>query len=68
MKTFVAVLSGIVLLLVAAAHAYLAYAGATITIDHIPHVAHAVVVATLYRYICAGVAGVLGILLLVLRK
>lgn len=67
-RTFVAVLSGLVLLLVAVGHAYLAYTGATITIDHVPHMAHAIVVPMLARWICAGVMAVLGILLLALRK
>jgi len=64
---FVAILAGIVLLLVAIAHAYLAYVGATITVAHIPHMADVVVPMTA-RWICAGVAALLGILLLVLRK
>lgn len=61
MKGFVIVVSALLLLLVAAAHAYRAYAGIPIEIAH-----HTV--PMMASWVCAGVTGVLGLLLLILRK
>jgi len=60
-KSFIIVLAALVLLLVAAAHGYLIYAGLGITVGKC-------VVPMLARWICVGVAGVLGIALLFSRK
>lgn len=61
MKSFIIVLSALVLLLVAAGHAYLAYTGVAITVGKFA-------VPMLWRWICVGVAGVLGLGLLFSRK
>ncbi|HUO98873.1 MAG TPA: hypothetical protein VMU01_09400 [Rhizomicrobium sp.] len=61
MKSLIIVLSALVLLLVAAAHAYLAYAGLAITVGKFA-------VPMLARWICVGVTGVLGLGLLFSRK
>ena len=60
-KSFIIVLSALIFLLIAAAHAYRAYAGIDVVVatHHIPIIA---------SWICAGVTGLLGILLLFSRK
>lgn len=57
MKTLVVVVSALLLLLIAAAHAYRAYAGISIAVagHELPIVA---------SWVCTGVTGLLGILLL----
>jgi hypothetical protein len=60
-KSFVVVLSALVLLLIAVAHAYRAYAGLDVVVA-----GHAIPI--LASWICAGVTALLGILLLVVRK
>ena len=60
-KSFIVVLSALIFLLIAVAHAYRAYA-------HIDIVVAGHAIPILASWICAGVTAVLGILLLVLRK
>jgi hypothetical protein len=60
-KSFVVVLSALVLLLIAAAHGYRAYAHIDVEVAK-----HAIPI--LASWICAGVTGLLGLLLLVVRK
>jgi hypothetical protein len=60
-KSLVVVLSAIVLIAVAAVHAYRAYAGMPLMIAH-----HDVPI--LASWICAGVTGVLGLLLLAVAR
>jgi hypothetical protein len=60
-KSFIVVLSALLFLVIAAAHAYRAYAGLDVVVA-----GHAIPI--LASWICAGVTAVLGILLLVLRK
>ena len=67
MKSFVVVLSALLLLLVAVAHAYRAYAGIPITVGPMAHHA-AYMLPIMASWICAGVTGLLGLLLLVVRK
>ena len=61
MKSFIVVVSALLLLVVAACHAYRAYAGLPLVIGthEIPIMA---------SWICAGVTGVLGLLLLVFAR
>jgi hypothetical protein len=61
MKAFIVVLSALLFLVMAALHAYRAYAGIPVEIGH-----HALPIMA--SWICTGVTGVLGILLLILRK
>ena len=61
MKTFVVVVSALLFLLIAAMHAYRAYAGIPVEVGH--HV-----IPVMASWVCAGVTGLLGLLLLVLRK
>ncbi len=61
MKAFVVAVSALLFLLIAAAHAYRAYAGIPIEVGH-----HAIPI--LASWVCAGVTALLGLLLLVLRK
>ena len=67
MKSFVVVLSALLFLLIAVAHAYRAYAGIPITVGPWAHHA-AYVLPIMASWICAGVTGLLGLLLLVMRK
>ena len=67
MKSFVVVLSALLFLLIAVAHAYRAYAGIPITVGPMAHHA-AYALPVMASWICAGVTGLLGILLLVMRK
>ena len=68
MKSFVVVLSALLFLLIAAAHAYRAYAGIPVLVG--PMAGHAVAYALpiMASWICAGVTALLGLLLLVVRK
>ncbi len=61
MKTFVVVVSALLFLLIAAGHAYRAYAGIELSVAN-----HAVPV--MCSWACAGVTGLLGILLLVFAR
>lgn len=61
MKSFVVVVSALLLILVAALHAYRAYAG-------LPLVIGTQAVPILASWICAGVTGVLGLLLLLVGR
>ncbi len=61
MKSFVIVLSALLFLVIAAAHAYRAYAGIHILVGTYE-------VPMMVSWICAGVTAVLGILLLFSRK
>jgi len=60
-KSFVVVLSALLFLLIAAAHVYRAYA-------HIDVVVAGHAIPIMASWICAGVTGLLGLLLLVVRK
>ncbi len=61
MKSFVVVVSALVFLVIAAAHAYRAYAGIPLTVaDH--------AVPVMFSWICTGVTGLLSLLLLVFAR
>jgi hypothetical protein len=66
-KSFVVVLSALLFLLIAAAHAYRAYVGIPVTVGPFAHHA-AYALPIMASWICAGVTAVLGLLLLVVRK
>jgi hypothetical protein len=60
-KSFVVVVSALLFLVIAAAHAYRAYAGIELSVAH-----HAVPI--MCSWVCAGVTGLLGILLLAFAR
>ncbi len=60
-KSFAVIVSALVFLLIAAAHAYRAYAGIDVTVAQ--HV-----VPVMASWVCAGVTALLGILILVFAR
>lgn len=61
MKSLVVIISALVFLVIAAAHAYRAYSGVDMTVAQ-----HAVPI--MVSWVCAGVAGLLAILLLAFAR